>query len=151
MRARPKALIGIFVILVVAGVAVIGYRAVPRVTPPTPPLLKDATASGGWWSEGCSRYGAEHPSDEARSPEVETRLKRQFPPGTAAALLEQSLISQGFVHSENCANDASIRRATFRQEGSGLIVYTAFAVVAWKVDNQGKIVWTKAMVAYTGL
>ena len=88
---------------------------------------------------------------EARSPEVESRLADQFPPGTPEEDLKASLANQGFRPALACDNDPSIHRATFSQRGGGFYgPYPAYAEVAWKVDADGKIVWTKAVVLYTG-
>src|SRR5262249_3502379 len=122
------------------------------LTPPTPPLLENAHAAGGWWSGGCPPQAEfEKGSDEAKSPELEDRLRMQFPPGTPANLLTRALLSQGFSLIEDCPNDSSIKRATFSQDGGGFFgPYPAFAIVAWKMDAEDQIVWTKGAVAYTG-
>jgi hypothetical protein len=125
------------------------------LTPPTPPLLKDAQAGSGWNSGGCPA----HPYDaafikgpEARSPNVEGRLAQQFPPGTPEQKLVLALQRQGFELAQPCDNDDQIHRAVFRQNGGGLWwPYPMFATIAWKVDERGRIVWTKAFVAYAGL
>ena len=122
--------------------------------PPTPPILERATAGGGWDSAGCPPQPFEVSmarSGKAASTEVESRLAHQFPPGTPEHALGASLAKQGFRPEKACDNDPSIHRATFSQRGGGFWgPYPAFAWVAWKVDANGQIVWTKANVAFTG-
>ena len=122
--------------------------------PPTPPLLENASATGGWGGIGCPRGPSDPPlreMSEARSPEVEDRLTRRFPPGTPEAQLKRALVSQHFQMIGSCEADTSIHRATFSQTGGGFYgPYPAWAVVAWKIDAAEKIVWTKADVEYTG-
>ena len=154
MRGR----ILIVAILVVAVGVTIGVRWLDRefagvpLTPPTPPLLENARAAGGWWSGGCPpKDEFEKASEEAKSPEVEDRLRMQFPPGTPANLLRSALLLQGFSFIDDCPNDLSIKRATFQQNGGGFFgPYPAFAIVAWKIDGEDRIIWTKGTVAYTG-
>jgi hypothetical protein len=124
--------------------------------PPTPPLLRNAFARGGWWSGGCpptneieqkglTRLG------EALSPELDQRLRTRFPPGSAAGGLERYLRSQGFDQLQRCVNDPSISQMDFIQTGGGFYgPYPMFAEVAWKQDGAGRIVWTKGYVAFTG-
>jgi hypothetical protein len=65
--------------------------------------------------------------------------------------LKRALSSQGFTDPNKCETDSSITRIIFRQRGGGLFgPYPAFAVVAWKTDAQGRVVWTKSMIAFTG-
>ena len=152
------------------GVAVAAYTAVvvcllldqhgflslfaPHLTPPTPPLLENAsTTAGKWQGMGCPRRRGD-PSPEAmpdsRSPEVENRLARQFPPGTSEARLKAALVSQHFDLIDACEADASIRRATFSQTGGRYYGQSAiWAFVAWKTNADGKILWTKADVDHT--
>lgn len=122
--------------------------------PPTPPILEGATAGGGRDSGGCPPQPdavSMTKLDEAASPEVRNRLAHQFPPGTPERVLETTLAKQGFITAKACESDPSIHRATFSQRGGGFWgPYPAFAWVAWKVDAEGKVVWTKANVAYTG-
>ncbi len=138
------------------GIAAAGavVTACTPLSPPTPPLLRDATAGGGWSSGGCPPHLGDEAmaaGPEARSPEVEDRLSHQFPPGTPATALVASLVDQGFRPEAPCDNDPSIRRALFDQRGGTFLgPAPAWARVAWKVDDQGRVVWTKADVAYTG-
>lgn len=125
------------------------------LTPPTPPLLKDASAEGGWWSGGCPAHPAEAFTKdwhEARSSDVETRLARQFPPGTPEQVLIVALRRQGFELTAPCDNDPQIHHADFRQRGGSILgPFPVYANIAWKTDDLGHIVWTKAFISYTGL
>src|SRR6185437_13140796 len=127
-------LAGLCAAILVVGALGIACRLDSRVQPPTPPLLRDATGHGGWWSGGCPRrteFG-ERDADEARSPEIEDRLRKQFPAGSSASELKRALSSQGFTDPNKCETDSSITRMIFRQRGGGLFgPYPAFAVVAW--------------------
>lgn len=125
------------------------------VSPPTPPLLTDVTARGGWWNGGCPARNANEarlydPSQEALSPELTARLQRQFPVGSNARQLERALRGQGFGPGETCANAPAVRNTQFRQSGGGFFgPYPIYASVAWEERN-GRIVWTKGSVAFTG-
>lgn len=118
---------------------------------PMPPLLRGATAAGGGWYGGCppanevERQSMAGP--EAISPELNQRLNAQFPDGTPATKLVSALVSQGFAQTAPCANDKTIRHAVFR---GGRSIFETWAEVAWKEDSDGRIVWVKGSVAYTG-
>jgi hypothetical protein len=90
-------------------------------------------------------------SPEALSPELNQRLRQQFPAGSSGDRLAQTLTVQGFQGLAACEADPSIRRAQFRGRTGDPIVPEVFSVVAWKEDAKGGIVWTKGLVAYTGL
>jgi hypothetical protein len=122
-----------------------------KLSPPTPALLQGATASSGWNSHGCPAHAwditAKYP--EAHATQVEARLARDYPNGTSEAVLAGALIRQGFKPEAPCDNDPAIHRASFTQSGGGFSgPYAALAEVAWKVDGQGRIVWTKANLVY---
>jgi len=118
--------------------------------PPTPPLLRDVSAGGGWWGQGCPRTEADGDSPEALSPQLDRRLRASFPPGSPARRLVQTLSEQGFGRAEHrCPGEPAISSATFHQYGVGLAGMTAD--VAWREDAKGAIVWTKGHVAYEGL
>lgn len=87
----------------------------------------------------------------AISPEFDARLTRGFPAGTTEAILIEALTSQGFKVLKPCRSDPSIRIASFRQEGGGLLVYPMMATVYWKVNEANTIEWTKGFVVFTGL
>jgi hypothetical protein len=122
------------------------------LSPPTPPLLAGAQA-------GDQLICPPHDSTEeilARPPqkgstEVEARLARQFPAGVDESRLVATLRVQGFRFVDECDNDPTIHGAQFVQSGGGFWgPYPVYADIAWKADLAGKIVWTKANVAYTG-
>lgn len=127
------------------------------LNPPTPPLLRNVTAQGGWWNGGCpprdaveARLNAASP--EALSPELTERLVRQFPVGGDAGRLERTLRDQGFQQVRApCATAPAIRLAEFRQRGGGFYgPYPIFAQVAWEQNGAGRLVWVKGTVAFTG-
>ena len=121
-----------------------------------PPILRGATAHGGWW-------GACPPSSEtevetrrimrelAVSPEFNSRLESGFPPGSSEQAFIDSLTGQGFVLSGRCKADSTVRIASFHADGSGFLAYATNAQVYWQADADGRIVWTKGFVRYTGL
>ena len=59
------------------------------------------------------------------------------------------MAAAGFRSIGRCDQDESIRIFRFDKRGSGIVDVTA--VVYWKADSQGKILWTKGFVAYTSL
>jgi len=87
----------------------------------------------------------------AISPELDARLKQQFPPGTSEQALVNALMSQGFKRVGSCHTDASIQQASFSKPGTGILPYDIGADVYWKHDDRGRIVWTKGLVQYSGL
>jgi hypothetical protein len=87
---------------------------------------------------------------EAISPNVTERLQIQFPAGSPSVRLEQELQDQGFERLPPCESDASIHRAAFHQTGGHAFSYPIDAIVAWKVTGDGRIVWSKAHVYFTG-
>jgi hypothetical protein len=118
--------------------------------PPTPPLLRGPIpANSGWDDGGCPRVGdVDHPSGSEGSPELNRRLNAQFPAGSSASALASTLAAQGFVQVKPCATDGSIHRAKFV---GGWSMVETWSLVAWKQDTEGRIVWVKGSVAYTGL
>jgi hypothetical protein len=135
---------------IIAATSCSGFAA--ELSPPTPPLLEHARAGGGWWSGGCPPHADETIArPEARSADVEERLATQFPPGTAEPRLVLVLKEQGFERIAPCDNDPQIHRATFTQQGGGFLgPYPVLAIVAWKIDDLGDIIWIKALIAYRG-
>ncbi len=124
--------------------------------PVVPPLLRGATAQGGWW--GACPPSSETEKESRRimgqlaiSPEFNSRLQNAFPPGSAERDLLASLSAQGFVLSDPCKADSTIRIASFHADGRGFLRYATNAQVYWQADADGRIVWTKGFVAYIGL
>ncbi len=121
-----------------------------------PALLQNVTASGGYWG-ACppkDRIGQETLKTMGRlgtSPELDARLNAGFPPGSDAQKLERILAEQGFHLDGVCQTDRSIHAADFFRKGEGFLSYGVSAEVYWKVDQIGKIEWTKGFVMFVGL
>jgi hypothetical protein len=139
--------------VLLAAAAIIGVLIVFACNEMGPPLLRRVTAAGGW-------VGACPPQNDieargqaqlglALSPELNSRLVQQFPPGSAEDGIVKTLTAQGFKLSASCANDPSIRIATFKGYAGG--IFDIWAAIYWKVDNADAIVWTKGFVAFDGL
>src|SRR5438093_13756677 len=98
-----------------------------------PPLLRGATASGGWYG-ACppanESQAAAQAHGEAISPELDARLKEQFPPGTEESKIVRVLGEQGFAPSKECEGDHSIRYSQFR--GHSVLANDVHAAVYWK-------------------
>jgi hypothetical protein len=121
-----------------------------------PPILRNATAHGGWWGACPPSSETEVESrrmmrDLAVSPEFNSRLENAFPQGSPEEALIDSLTGQGFVLIGQCKADSTIRFLSFHAEGSGFLPYATNAQVYWQADANGRIVWTKGFVRYTGL
>ena len=87
----------------------------------------------------------------AVSPELSDRLSRQFPPGSPASVLKEELSTDGFQAPSACEADPTIMGAAFFQKGGGWLAYDVNASVYWQADGDGKIIWTKGVIFYTGL
>ena len=80
------------------------------------------------------------------------RLRRQFPTGSNASLLERRLRQEGFSFRLPCEGLPAIHLGEFRQSGGGLHgPYPMFAQIAWEQDDAGRIIWVKGTVSFTGL
>lgn len=117
--------------------------------PPTPPILTGLTTKLGMeHHSGCPPWDD---NDLRNYLSIEAKVDRTFPPGTPQEHVNESLTAQGFKVEPPCSTDQSVRYATFIQSGGGLYgPYPAYAVVTWKVDAQGRVMWTSGSVAYTG-
>jgi hypothetical protein len=154
MHKRPTYLVTLFA--TAASLTLSGCLESSASTTPLPPLLQKATAGSGWSSACPSRNEKEQKMIEttgqfAVSPEVEQRLRDQFPPGSNESRLIAALTTQGFKQEAPCETDQTIQRASFFRKGTGILPYDIGATVYWKIDEQGRIVWTKGFVAYGGL
>jgi hypothetical protein len=87
---------------------------------------------------------------EALSPELNQKLAAQFPPGSSADSLVQTLTAQGFKLTGSCQTDSTIHRAGFGGPTRGSIFET-HAVIYWKVEGGDTVVWTKGFVMFIGL
>ena len=117
-----------------------------------PEILRGVTAGGGYWG-ACPRaaWAGKGTLQLAISPEFNDRLARKFPPGSSEAGLIEELSRQGFKDASSCEAAPAIRILTFRADGIGLFVSSITAQAYWQSDPQGRILWTKGFVAYTGL
>ena len=118
--------------------------------PPTPPLLVGAgSMRARVHHSGCPPWGD---YDLQNPGSIEDRVEQTFPAGTPQTEVVSSLRRQGFKVEPACASDPAVTFATFRQSGGGLYgPYPASAVVTWKVDPKGRVIWASGWVAYTGL
>jgi hypothetical protein len=116
--------------------------------PPLPPLLQDATATGGGGSD-CDE--PENVRTQPQSPQIATRLLKVAPPGSPAIRLEHLLKQQGFTDEKSCATMPSLHNVMFMQEPGGGLSDAALAVIWWKVDPPGRIQWTSGNIEYSGL
>lgn len=123
------------------------------LSPPTPPLLNDATSTGGTSFSCEPGHGAgSTPETASHSPEINERLKQSFPSGTPALDLRRSLVLQGFELQGSCSPDRSIQWAIFKQRGgNGITAFPAFATIYWKENRAGKIDWAMGDIQFTGL
>ncbi len=115
--------------------------------PPTPVLLRGVGAGGGYAS-ACPPLRPD--AKLALSPELNVRLLREFPPGTAEAHLLEELVKMGFSRPRACEGDSTTRSAFFQQHGGSLRHFAMAANVFWKVDDSGVLVWTKGFVSFDG-
>ena len=120
-----------------------------------PSLLRDVSAGGGYFTACPPSNKIEakmlETTNIAISPELNKRLREQFPPGSADTRLVDTLTGQGLCLAEPCAAVPTIQHASFFQQGTGFLPYDINAEVYWKRDKDSRIVWTKGLVAYTGL
>ena len=118
-----------------------------------PPLLRDATAGGGTnlLCDPLASGGAgSTPETAPRSPEIQARLDRDFPPGSPEAALIAELKNQGF-EIRRCQTDAAIGIAEFYRKGDGAASATlAAGRIMWRKDPKGQLEWTNGNIAYTG-
>jgi hypothetical protein len=119
--------------------------------PPTPDILQKVDASGGRWG-GCPSKNAIKEGiiagPEAVSLKLTKRLTQQFPPGTNSNNLRRYLDREHFQALPPCESDPSIRQMVFSQRGGNIGSYPVFAVITWKEDTHGNIVWAKGSAAY---
>ena len=133
--------------------AAFALSACGKPNPPLPPLLQDATTTGGTTDLcGGGQGQGSTPETASHSPEMVHRLRHDFPAGTAAAGLREALSRQDFTVHPACSPDKSISWAEFRQHGgNGITAMSAFGTVYWKEDPAGRLVWTTGDISFTGL
>lgn len=142
--------LGVAALVLVAGLLLALFW--PPWPPVLPPLLRGATAGGGWL--GACPATPDEARERARSPlaispELDARLRQRFPPGSDEDRLVAELRHEGFGEPSVC-QDASVRFARFQQRGGGMLWFPMWAAAYWKVDDAGRIVWTRGFVAFTG-
>jgi hypothetical protein len=89
--------------------------------------------------------------EPAGATEFDERLSTMFPRGSDSSQLGEALRKMNFMIEGTCETDASIKFARFDQAGLGNYLFPLTAIVYWKVDSQGKVVWTKGSISFTGL
>lgn len=122
-------------------------------SPPLPPLLQNATTTGGT-TDICEPITLERgsegttPDTVSHSPEIVARLNRDFPPGSRSDNLRTALLGMGFKMIP-CPGSLAAR---FDQKGgNGITTMRATAIIIWRADSEGRILWTTGDIAYTGL
>lgn len=140
----------------VIGLAVILMSIMTISSPSMPPVLDSITAQSLWDACGVfpSVFGKE--SVPIKSSEG---LLQKFPIGTNEDVLIDTLTKQGFsLLEESSCKDAAFRQAIFKgytplkngRRLDGLLCCGVHITVAWKADEQNKIVWISGNVAYLG-
>lgn len=110
-----------------------------------PPILQDEGERVGssWFL--CDGPFEQEPENAVHHKRIVERLNRQFPKGSSAKTLESELLKQGFTV-RVCKTDPSIRTAVYRWKehwgGQGLI--------AFKSDEEGRLVWSTGFNSYGG-
>jgi hypothetical protein len=119
--------------------------------PPAPALLQNVSGASGWFG-GCPPGNKEPPRmmGEALSPELNQRLAAQFPPGSSADSLVQTLTAQGFKLTGTCQTDSKIHRAGFGPSPTRGSIFETSAEIYWKTEGD-TVVWTKGFVMFLGL
>ena len=128
----------------------------PKYKETLPPLLRHLEAHGGW-GDACpvppklkvevAREGL------ADAPELDRRLKAEFPPGTAEIELVTNLQKIGFRPTGSCKDDGTIHIARYDQppQPDVFLFFTMTATIYWKIDENDKVVWSKGFVVYNAL
>lgn len=121
-------------------------------SPPLPPLLQNATTTGGT-TDLCEPVSLPRgsagttPETVSHSPEIVARLNRDYPPGSSSDRLQTALIKMGF-RMISCQGSHAAR---FDQTGgNGITSMRASALIIWRADTEGRIVWTTGDIGYTG-
>jgi hypothetical protein len=114
-----------------------------------PALVRNADAAKGEYF--ACRQPDPFTSGETVSPAISARIDDRFPPGSSARALEQWLATQRFepMPVSPCRNEPSVHAAWYLEHSRRLT--TVDVKVYWKSGGDDKIVWTKAVVSYSGL
>ena len=89
----------------------------------------------------------------ADTPELDRRLKAEFPPGTAETELVTNLQKIGFGAIVSCKDDVTIHIARYDQppQPDVFLFFPMTATIYWKVDENNKVAWSKGFVMYNSL
>ena len=116
----------------------------------TPPLLRDATTGTTRGLDSVCPEDVRAPMGVSNgSPELNQRLRQQFPVGSAESKLVRALSDQGFhigtySSAPACPDDEAIQEAQYHGSAGWTPVD---AQVFWKADKVGRILWTKGFVS----
>ena len=154
---KPRVLLRLASVLVVLGACgAAAYWLCSRLfrpRQPLPSLLKGASAGFGHPSDLRNQVGSlawECGSTEPVSPELEQRLREQFPPGSSETSLVAALRDQGFTTPSACSASSSVQIRFSRfvtPKDSPMYVSS----ISWGVDDKGQIVWTHGFVFFDSL
>jgi hypothetical protein len=128
-----------------------GYAVCARLPlfdrPPLPPLLAGAGAGFGNWS-GCAH-------GDGVSPDLEQRLRTQFPAGSPAAALVAALSAQDFSAPTLCGPYATTRFACYTgptDSSTGKPTRPDVdACIYWDADDSGRLLWTRGYLHFISL
>ena len=118
------------------------------------PAILHGVSAGSGHSSACPPRMAEEAMSIRKlaiSPELDQRLLEAFPPGTTEESLTSFLLKQGFSFNGSCDTDPLVRHASFNLKAKGFLMYSTHAQVFWRVDADGRVVWTKWFAGFTGL
>jgi hypothetical protein len=110
---------------------------------PLPPLLEGASSRGEM--DGCRDIVT------GVSPQLDERLRDQFPPGSSETALVSALKDQGFDAPAPCRGNPLMRSSGFSRSAKPEQRPIMTASVYWRVDDADKIVWTHGFVFFYSL
>jgi hypothetical protein len=143
-----RLLLWISALVAIGACAAVVYTRLPSFrAPPLPPLLAGAKAGYGNW-DGCA-------AGDGVSPDLEKRLRDQFPPGSSDVPLVAALEIQGFATPSLCGPYSTARYACYvglKDSATGKpIPNDVSACVYWKVDDANRIIWTHGYLHFLSL
>ncbi|MEP0191096.1 MAG: hypothetical protein ABJP70_10760 [Erythrobacter sp.] len=115
-----------------------------------PPLLQDATTTGGI-IRLCEQDTAEpsslvtNASTVSFSPEIVERLERDFPRGSKSDDLKAALFEMGFKM-RPCPGALAARFDQAAGNGANSKEFTS--TIVWKADSNGRLLWTTGDIVY---